>query len=334
MNSMERVRRRWQGETVDRGPNFDIFMTYAAHFIGQPLRSYYLDHRVLVSANLAVREAFDIDLLQAISDPYRETHDLGAGIEFPEDGLPLCRQPLLAGGIELARLRRLAPGGGKRMGDRLEAIRLFKEKAGGEVPVMGWVEGALAQAADLRGVSQLLTDLVDQPEQLEELLERCVEVEIEFARAQVAAGADLIGLGDAVASQISPRMYRQYALPYEQRIFSAVHALGAQTRLHICGNTSRFLADMAQSGAEMIDVDWMVDYGKAAAIFSEKGIAICGNFDPVSVMLQGTPEDVYQATRACLQAGGARSFSAAGCEIPDGTPVENLLAQQKAIREF
>ena len=118
----------------------------------------------------------------------------------------------------------------------------------------------------------------------------CTEVAIAFAKAQVAAGADIIGLGDAIASQVSPKTYRQFALPYEQRIFAAVHEMGALARLHICGNTSRILADMAQSGADIIDVDWMVDMGQAAAIFGDRA-AVCGNQDPVAVMLNGTPED-------------------------------------------
>ncbi len=330
MNSTERFQRRLRGDQVDRAPNFDIFMTFAAHFSRHSLRSYYLDHRVLVAANLAVREAFEVDVLQAISDPYREAHDLGAKIEFPEDGLPFCPQPPLAEQVDLQRLNRLGPSGGERMSDRLEAVRLLKTRAGGEVPVMGWVEGALAEAADLRGVSRLLTDLADQPEWLEDLLERCAAVEIAFAREQVSAGADIIGLGDALASQVSPRMYRQYALPYEQRIFTAVHAMGAVSRLHICGNTTRILADMAQSGADIIDVDWMVDLAQAARVFGERA-AVCGNFDPVAVMLRGTPQQVTEAVRQGLAQGGARYFSAAGCEIPDGTPQANLLAQTRVL---
>jgi MtaA/CmuA family methyltransferase len=198
---------------------------------------------------------------------------------------------------------------------------------------MGWVEGALAEAADLRGVIHLLTDLYDQPDWLTELLETIVEVEIAFARAQVEAGADIIGLGDAVASQISPAMYRRFALPYEQRIFTAVKASGAVSRLHICGDTSRLLADMVESGAEIIDVDWMVDIQAAAQVFGERA-ALCGNFDPVAVMLQGTPGQVAGATRDCQARGGPRYFSAAGCEIPDGTPPANLLAQTGALREM
>jgi uroporphyrinogen decarboxylase len=216
--------------------------------------------------------------------------------------------------------------------DRLEAVRSFREKAGGEIPIMGWVEGALAEASDLRSMYLTMTDLISRPEWIIDLLEICVEVEIAFARAQIEAGADMIGVGDAVCSQISPKMYRKFALPYEQRIFSAVHEMGAIARLHICGNTTRLLPDMLQSGADIIDLDWMVDIQKAAQLFNNQA-AICGNFDPVTVMLQGTVDTVRGATRVCIEKGGERLFSGAGCEIPDKTPAENLLAQSRELSE-
>jgi len=330
MNAYTRMKRRLAGEPVDRPPNFDIFMTFAARRIGRPLRAYYLDHRVLVEANLHVIEEFQIDIAQAISDPYRECHDFGAVIDFPEDDLPLCRTPLLAETNDLTKLLRPDPSTGPRMSDRLEAIRLFRAQVGGEVPIMGWVEGALAEAADLRGVSQIMTDLVDNPDWVEELLERCTEVAIDFARAQVAAGADLIGLGDAVASLVGPKMYRRFALPYERRIFAAVHEMGALCRLHICGNTNRIVDAMAESGADIVDLDHMVDMAGAAVRYGDH-IAFCGNFDPVAVMLKGTPDTVYVATRHCMENGGVRAFSAAGCEIPLHTPPANLHAQTHAL---
>ena len=332
MNSYERLMGRLRGEPVDRPPNFNIMMTFAVRYIGEPLAKYYQDYRVLTAANFAVQEAFSLDILQAISDPYREAADLGAQVEFPENGLPVCKIPLVAEPEDLNRLRPPDPHAGRRMSDRVAAVRHFREQAGGRVPIMGWVEGALAEAADLRGVSTLLLDLYDRPEWVRDLLEFCVEVEIAFARAQVAAGADIIGLGDAIASQVSPAMYRRFALPYEQRIFAAVHEMGALARLHICGNTTHILADMAQSGADIIDVDWMVDMRRAAEVCGHQA-AICGNFDPVAVMLQGTPEQVQQATLECLAAGGPRSISAAGCEIPINTPHANLLAQARALAE-
>jgi MtaA/CmuA family methyltransferase len=198
---------------------------------------------------------------------------------------------------------------------------------------MGWVEGALAEASDLRGDVSVMLDLFDRPDWLHELLEICVEVEIAFAKAQLEAGADIIGLGDAIASQISPDQYRRFALPYEQRIFATVHDMGALARLHICGDTTHLLPLMTESGADIIDLDWMVDIGAAAEMYGDEPV-LCGNFDPVAVMLQGTPEQVRQATLSCLQQGGERVISAAGCEIPHGTPHENLHAQTQALAEF
>ncbi len=330
MNSYERMSERLQGREVDRPPNFDIMMVFAAHYIGQKLSKYYLDYRILCEANMAVLDAFDLDIVQAISDPYREAADFGVDIEFPDDGMPVRRAPLLAVPEDLNKLPSAAIGFGRRMNDRLEAIRVFRKQVGGEVPIMGWVEGALAEANVLRGDVTLMLDFYHRPDWVHELLEVCVQTEIVFAKAQVDAGADIVGLGDAIASQISPEMYQQFALPYERRILDAVKEAGGKARLHICGDTTHLLHLMPESGADIIDIDWMVDMQEAAEAFG--AIPVCGNFDPVDVMLNGTPAEVKQATRQCIWDGGSRSISAAGCEIPDNTPEENLLAQAEALR--
>ena len=127
---------------------------------------------MLCEANFAMQEAFDLDILQAISDPYREAADAGLQVTFPDDSLLLATEPLLKTPGDLDRLRYPKPEDGRRMTDRVNAVRLMHEKAGGQIPVMGWVEGALAEAADVRGVGQMMTDLIDRPEWVRELLER------------------------------------------------------------------------------------------------------------------------------------------------------------------
>jgi len=329
VNAMDRMRATLAGEPVTRPLNFDLMMTFAAHHAGRALSDYYLDYRALCEANLAVVEDFGIDVVQAISDPYREAADLGSLVEFPHDGLPMLKTALLADPADLASLSPVDPADGARMSDRLAAVREFAGQVRGEIPILGWVEGALAEAADLRGVSTLMTDFYDEPDWVKELLDFCVEQAIAFATAQVDAGADVVGVGDAIASQLSPRMYRRYALPYEQRLVAAIHDRGALARLHICGDTSKLLADIATTGADIIDVDWMVSMKAAAAAFD--GAAPCGNFDPVGVLLQGNEDDVTAATLACSADGGPRFISMAGCEVPDGTPPGNLLAQRRAL---
>lgn len=340
MNSYERLHAVLNAEPADRVPNFDLMMSFGPQYIGKPLSQYYQDYRVLCEANLAILRDFQLDIVQAISDPYREAADAGLVVEFPYDDLPLNKKPLLVEPDDLKRLKFPAPADGKRMTDRLEAIRYFREQVGGEVPIMGWVEGALAEAADLRGITVMMTDLVERPDWVVELLEQCVEVEIAFARAQVEAGADIIGLGDAIASQISPKMYRKFALPYEQRILAAVRQMGAIPRLHICGNTSRLLVDMAQSGATIFDIDWMVDLHQARETLCDNPgddagtRVVCGNLDPVSFFLQGTREQVRDGILANARAAAPRWISGGGCEIPRMTPAENIRAQVQTLKEL
>jgi uroporphyrinogen decarboxylase len=332
MQSLQRLQNLLINQPIDRVPNFDIFMMRAAHHIHAPLSKYYLDHRVLCEANLAVLKEFELDIVQAISDPYREAVDSGLEVEFPADNLPLSKKPLIVEPHYLKEVHFPVQDFGARMVDRLEGVRAMREQVRDEVPVMGWVEGALAEAADLRGITNVMKDLIQRPAWLKELLEKCVEVEIAFACAQIDAGAHIIGLGDAVASLISPRMYREFALPYEQRIFAAIKAKGAIARLHICGNTTHLLKDMAQSGAQIVDIDSMVDMYRAVEALD--GILVCGNLNPVSIFLQGTPEKVREGVLMNAAIGYSRWVSAGGCEIPDQTPAENLHAQSQALNDL
>jgi len=331
MNAKERVLKRLEGQPVDRVPNFNLFMTFAAHYINEPLSKYYQDYNVLVNANLAMVENFNVDIMQTISDPYRETHDWGAKIEFPYDDLPTNKILLLEEPEKIKNLIKPKPSEGKRMSDRLAAISKMKDICRNDMMILGWIEGSFAEAGDLRGISNTLTDIYERPEWLSDLLEMITEVEIEFAKNQIEAGADIIGVGDAIASQVSPDLYKTFILPYEKRIIEEIHKMGAFARLHICGDITANLPDMISTKADIIDVDWMVDLNSISKLYGEE-VSFCGNFDPVKVMLQGTPDLVYDETVRCLSEGGNKSFSGAGCEIPDNSPHENLIAQNKALQ--
>lgn len=114
MKPLQRVLGRLSGEIVDRPPNFNLYMTIAAHSSDTPLRLYYLDYRVLANANRAMVEDFGTYLYQAISDPYREVADLGAEIEFPDDNLSASKIPLIRTEDDLKKLKIITPEDGRR----------------------------------------------------------------------------------------------------------------------------------------------------------------------------------------------------------------------------
>ena len=82
---------------------------------------------------------------------------------------------------------------------------------------------------------------------------------------------------------------------------------------------------MAQSGADIIDVDWMVPLDEARELVGPE-VTLCGNFDPTAVLLQGNPQDVAEAAKRCLQAGGDKFILMPGCEVPPATPEQNIRA--------
>ncbi|MCL5745457.1 MAG: uroporphyrinogen decarboxylase family protein [Acidobacteria bacterium] len=329
MNSRERVLAMLQGCEVDHLPLMPVTMMFAARQIGAKYRDYATDYRILVEAQLRTAEVFGFDHVSAISDPAREPADCGAVIEWYEDQPPALNgeQALLASKSDLARLRLPDMYGGGRMHDRIQGVALLKERAGREKLVEGWVEGPCAESADLRGINTLMLDFMDDPAFVAELFDFAVEMETLFALAQLKAGADIIGIGDAAASLVGPAIYEEFVWPGEKKMVDAIHAAGGMVRLHICGKTRRLLEAMGRLGCEIVDLDWMNPLAEARAKMGP-GQVLLGNIDPLAVLRNGSAEGVKSALAECHRQAGPRYILGAGCEIVRDTPPENVTAMQ------
>jgi MtaA/CmuA family methyltransferase len=211
------------------------------------------------------------------------------------------------------------------MHDRVKAAALFKEKVRGERLIEGWIEGPCAEAADLRGINNLMLDFYDDPKFVRDLFEFIVELELRFARAQIEAGIDLMGVGDAAASLVGPRIYEEFVWPYEKKMVEGLHALGTKVRLHICGNTRSILAGMGKLGCEIVDLDYPSPLRDGRAAMGPHQLLL-GNVNPVKVLQDGTPASVAEALAECHRQAGPRYIVGAGCEVPRETAHENLQA--------
>ena len=333
MNSYERMMNRFAGKPVDRIPNFSLVMMFAAKEVGVTYGQFCSDYRYLADGAFRCYEKYGFDHVCAISDPMREAEGFGANVVIPDEGVPYSPQKRLQDISDIDTLKVIDPSSGRRMSDRIEAVRLMRQRAGMDVPVVGWIEGALAECCDLMDMQEVFVNMLEEPEAIQQLIDICARQGILFAKAQVEAGAQIIGMGDAATSLIGPSLYEEFVLPYQKKMISAIHDMGAKGKLHICGNIDPVMHLIAHTGADMVDMDYMVDMDRAADILP-KDCCICGNFNPVDVMLQGSVEDVKRATRACMALSVKNNnFVAPGCEIPRDTPVENLLAQMQALAE-
>jgi MtaA/CmuA family methyltransferase len=320
MTSRKRFLAALRGEAVDRVPVFPLLMHLAAARAGISYRDYAADGQALAAAQVLMHARYGVDAITACSDAFRVSADLGGEIVFPDEKPPHLARPLVTTAADIAALGRPDPTAG-RMGDRVAATAAMAYAAGDTVAVLGWVDMPFAEACSACGVSDFMLLAVDDPDAAHRLLAHLTAVVIDFALAQVAAGAVMIGAGDAAASLVSPPMYRDFALPYERQVCTAVHAAGSLVKLHICGNTEALLEDMVTVGADLYNVDHLVPLARAKAVYGAAGVCFKGNLDPVSQIMQSTPEAVRTAARHCLEAAaGARYMLSAGCEIPADTP--------------
>ncbi len=333
MNSRERISALLEGKRIDRLPVMPITMMFAADQIGAKYRDYATNFRVLAEAQIRTAEKFGFDYVNTMSDPAREAADCGAKVQFFEDQPPALieDQAVLADKCCLPSLKPPNPLGGGRMHNGIQAVALLKEKVGKEKWVEGWVEGPCAEGADLRGINTLMLDFFDDPAFVRDLFEFVVAMELEFARVQVQAGADAIGLGDAAASLVGPDLYREFIFPYEKKLVDGLHAMGTKVRLHICGNTRLILDDLGWLGCDIVDLDSLSPLEDARQKMGANQILL-GNMNPVTVMRDGSSLDVFKATAECHRQAGKKYIVGAGCEIPRDTKPENVLALAEYAR--
>ncbi len=167
-------------------------------------------------------------------------------------------------------------------------------------------------------------------------LELAAEALTQFGKACWDAGADIIHCGDSLAScdMISPGTYERFALPYERRVFQAWKEHGITgSLLHICGDNTRVLELYADSGADLVEIDNMVDLGVAKQTIGDR-VTLVGNVHTVNDLFQGTPESVRVASQRCMQKAGGRGFIlCAGCLVPRHTPIENVREMVRVARQ-
>jgi MtaA/CmuA family methyltransferase len=328
MTGKERCAAVIEGREPDRTPFFPLLMFMAAGRAGVTFRDYATNSRALASAQIKMFEEYRVDAVTVSSDAFRLCADLGGEMAYPENQTPYCASPLVSGEAGLARLGHPDPDArGSRMRDRLDAVEEISRAIGDRAMVFGWVEMPFAEACNLCGVANFMLTLMDDPALAHKILEFVTDIEIDFARAQLSRGAHAIGCGDAAASMISAPQFREFALPYEKRVTEAIRGAGGYSKLHMCGNSSHILDDLASNGADIFNVDHMVELRRAGDAYSKRGAVFKGNVNPVADLLSATPERAREAAAACVEiARGKRFMLGAGCEIPAATPDEVFFA--------
>ena len=333
MTSKERCIAAIKGNPTDRVPVFPLIMGLAAAQKGITYKQYASNGGLLAEAQVFTADKFNFDAVTACSDAFRIATGLGGEIIYEEKGPPHIASPVIQDRADLNRLKGvdILKTAGRCM-DRVRGVSEMVKAVGDRLFVLGWVDLPFAEACSCIGVQQFMYMMADDPDLAHDVLRFLTVLVKDFAQAQLEQGAHMIGCGDAAASLISPDMFLEFALPYEQEVISDIQSKGGLVKTHICGDTSKNMENIAQNGSDLFNIDHMVDLQAALTVFGGAGKAVKGNLDPVTDIYSANREHTYEAALACISmAEGYRYILSAGCEIPAGAPEENLHALYDAV---
>ena len=300
-----------------------------ARLAGRELSTCLKDPGLHLEALACLADAFSPDVLFPIMDLTLEAEALGLPIVFPEDGAPSVAEHPVSTPDDLARLVLPDPLQAGRMPLMIEVA----EGMGKIAPDLtgAYIIGPLTLAAELAGAEEFAIKTITEPEFVREIIALSLEAISGYA-GLLAARTDVVVILEPTAVMLSPDHFSRFANPALNDLTGTIRDCGAYPVLHICGDTTPLLAEMAKSGADGFSLDSQVDLERASAKVKPDQVLI-GNIAPVGVMLEMDAGGVRDACERLLgEMKAIPNFTlASGCDLPAGTPRENIAALIESV---
>jgi uroporphyrinogen decarboxylase len=339
LTAPERVYRVLAGQLPDRVPVLAQNFQNTAYLAGYALDEFCTSAARMAEAQLAAWERFRYDVLDLENGTVASAGALGCQVEYPRDQPPRLVGPAIQRLEDIGRLEPMDPTRDGSLPEFLKATRLVADALQGRACIVGEADqGPFNLAAMLVGMETFLLATMD-PDQwplLHRLLEFSYEQCRRLALAQIDAGADFTQVGEPLAGPdvSSPKVYRQFAFPYEQRLAWELKQRQIPFIVHICGDSTRIISEMADTGAPMLEVDAKIDMARCRQLTQGRSVLV-GNVD-TTLMARGNHDEVVTAARQAIQAMGRQGefILSSGCTLGATTPPENTQALLDAVERY
>jgi uroporphyrinogen decarboxylase len=337
LTALERDRLYSQGKPVDRIPCVLDTGETMAPLMGMSIADYYHSAEKMCDLEVYLQEHFHSDGAGLSTTLRGMAEAMGSEIAYFDNNVAQLKTPALKSLDEVGKAKLVDVDKDGRLPIILKALAMVKEKLGATVPVGGTVTGPFTIAAMVVGTQTLLKGLRKHPDQVKELMEVIVENNNRYIERLLDIGVG-IGFADPVSSSsiIRAEQYREFSLPYLKKNVDFIKSRGGGCGLHICGKSRALWDDIITSGIGTFGPDNVEDMAEAKEVLGPH-MCIQGNVPPVEVMLYGTPYDVLRSARESIRKAydSPRGFVlTSGCQMPVGTPRENMTALMDAARIF
>lgn len=316
---------------VPRPPWVPFTGVHAGYLMEYSARQVLTDSNALVSAVLEVDRLYRPDGLPVVFDLQIEAEILGCTLSWSDDRPPLVVEHVLQSAPNLPTLLPCPELG--RLPVILPAMHRTKVAIGDRVALFGLVTGPFTLASHLRG-TELFNDSIERPEYVQDLLAYTAEFSKTMSSLYIEAGMDIIAVVDPMVSVISPEVFERFMKDPFQRVFKHIREREVFSSFFVCGDATRNLEAMCQTGPDGLAVDENVSLPEAKRITDRYGLVLQGNIPLMTCMMSGSQQDNMRYVVDLLDSVDHRHLIVSpGCDMPYATPPANVIGAAETVRD-
>ena len=335
MTSLERVLTTLGHREPDRVPLFLLLTLHGAKELGLSIQDYFARAEQVAEGQIRLRAKYEHDCLYSFFHAALELEAWGGETVFRVDGPPNAAGPIVRQPEQILQLEPPAIRDCPALRKVLEATAQLKVRSGGEAPIIGVVMSPFSLPVMQMGFGPYLELVHERPELFQRLMEVNEAFCVEWANAQLAAGATAICYFDPVSSStIIPRpLYLRTGFPVACRTLARIHGPAA---IHLAsGRCLPIAADVAQTGCAVLGVSADEDLAALKTACAGK-LTLLGNLNGIA-LCRASPKEAEAAVKTCVAKagrGGGFILSDNHGEIPWQMPDEILHAVSQAVRQW
>jgi len=345
LSPIERVRRFWDREPVDKMPFFTgmgMVLQPAIKKLGYKFASIHRESaEKLAWAGIESARMFNLDSIVIPFDMCWESEALGNEISLYEDSDDILYPTIPYKNWTEVDQVEITQEQIDNIMDTFpmtlipEAIKICKKEAP-ELPVGAWQLGPFTQCGQTIELDKVLKAVFKYTDQVERILDRLSDMIIEIGKGLQAAGADFITLREpgVAADLLSPKTFKELIAPRLTRILAAWKSPKV---LHICGSTDPLVEMMwkcvVDSGSQAVSFDIKNDLVEARKKLGDDAI-ILGNYDVFKLPCaeETTVEQAVEGIKTNID--GLVDAVWPGCDLWPDIKEENFRAMEKTAREY
>ncbi len=264
----------------------------------------------------AIRVPFDINI---------EAESMGCDTRYGSESDPPISKP--KGRNTLDSLIYPDPSTSGRMAEVIKAVKIVSKEKEADMPLIAALGTPFEVLCTVYSFEEIFEDIGDDKGKIFDMLDKILAMQTVYAKCLMDAGVDVMMVVDGTSQTLNPGLFTEFSGPYTTKL---IDTFNVPSILHICGNPSKVIKEMAATGANGLSIDFPVDIQKAREDLEGK-CALVGNLN-VQQLFLGSPDDVVDMVNEVKDAG--LDIIAPGCGILPDTPLVNIRAYVDTVKSI